>query len=104
MVLQRCTSLSSHRQYGALPALIGQLRNEDAKVVVPILGALRNLSFGRINDENKLMIVRERGLEELMRALKTSRVMEVSSSQVAGGSLPDRFPQSLGFALCRVVM
>jgi hypothetical protein len=65
------------RQYGAIPALIGQLHNEDTKVVVPVLGALRNLSFGRINDENKLMMVREQGLEELMRALTTSRVTEV---------------------------
>ena len=67
-----------YRQYGAIPALIGQLRNEDTKVVMPVLGALRNLSFGRINDENKLMIVREQGLEELMVALKIARVMEVS--------------------------
>ena len=106
MVLQRCASHSIHRQYGAIPALIGQLHNEDTKVVVPVLGALRNLSFGRINDENKLMMVREQGLEELMRALTTSRVTEVSrsSSQVAGGSLPDRLRQSLGFALCCVVM
>ena len=65
------------RQYGAIPALIAQLRNEDTKVAMPVLGALRNLSFGRINDENKVMIVREQGLEELMRALKVSRVMEV---------------------------
>ena len=44
---------------------------------MPVLGAMRNLSFGRVNDENKLMIVREKGLEELMMALKMSRVMEV---------------------------
>ena len=44
---------------------------------MPVLGALRNLSFGRINDENKLMIVREHGLEELTLALKMSRIMEV---------------------------
>jgi hypothetical protein len=65
------------RQFGAIPALIGQLRNEDTKVLMPVLGALRNLSFGRSNDENKLMIVREQGLQELMLALKMSRITEV---------------------------
>ena len=65
------------RQFGAIPALICQLRNEDTKVVVPVLGALRNLSFGRINDENKLNIVREQGLEELTMALKMFRISEV---------------------------
>ena len=44
---------------------------------MPVLGALRNLSFGRSNDENKLQIVREQGLQELMLALKMSRITEV---------------------------
>ena len=70
-------TLTHCRQYGAIPALIGQLRNEDTKVLVPVLGALRNLSFGRINDENKLMIVREQGLEELVLSLRMTRITEV---------------------------
>lgn len=68
------------RQFGAIPALINQLRNEDTKVVMPVLGALRNLSFGRSNDENKLMMVREQGLQELTLALKIRRLTEVQTA------------------------
>lgn len=74
--------ISPSRQFGAIPALISQLHNEDAKVVMPVLGALRNLSFGRSNDENKLMMVREQGLQELMLALKMSRIMEVEYKNI----------------------
>ena len=47
-----------------------------------MLGALRNLSFGRSNEENKLEIAGEHGLSEIMLALGMSRVPEVSSSCV----------------------
>ena len=70
--------LLSHRQYGAIPVLVSQLRNPDTKVQVAILGALRNLSYGRSNDENKLEIAGEHGLPELILSLKMSRVPEVS--------------------------
>lgn len=72
--------ISLYRQFGAIPALINQLRNEDTKVVMPVLGALRNLSFGRSNDENKLMMVREQGLQELTLALKIRRLTEVQTA------------------------
>ena len=57
--------------------LVNQLRNPETKVQISVLGALRNLSFGRANDENKLEIAGEHGLAEVLLALKMSRVSEV---------------------------
>ena len=71
-------SFSTRRQFGAIPVLVSQLRNPDHKVQVSVLGALRNLSFGRSNEENKLEIAGEHGLSEIMLALRMSRVPEVS--------------------------
>ena len=45
---------------------------------IAVLGALRNLSYGRANEENKLQIAGEHGLPEIMLALQMSRVPEVS--------------------------
>ena len=83
------------RQYGAIPVLVKQLRNMDTRAQIAVLGALRNLSFGRTNEANKLEIAGEHGLTEILLALKKSRVSEVrelltsvlwnlSSSQVGG--------------------
>ena len=42
-----------------------------------MLGALRNLSYGRANVENKLQIASDAGLPELSLLLKTTRHSEV---------------------------
>ena len=47
-----------------------------------VLGALRNLSYGRSNEDNKLEIAGEHGLSEIMLALRMSRVPEVSYVRV----------------------
>ena len=78
-------SFSTRRQFGAIPVLVSQLRNPDHKVQVSVLGALRNLSFGRSNEENKLEIAGEHGLSEIMLALRMSRVPEVSCVWVCVG-------------------
>ena len=52
-----------------------------------MLGALRNLSFGRSNEENKLEIAGEHGLSEIMLALRMSRVPEVSCVWVCVGGM-----------------
>jgi hypothetical protein len=57
--------------------LVKQLRNMDTRAQIAVLGALRNLSFGRTNEANKLEIAGEHGLTEILLALKKSRVSEV---------------------------
>ena len=57
--------------------LVKQLRSMDTRVQIAILGALRNLSFGRTNEQNKVEIAGEHGLTEILLALKKSRVAEV---------------------------
>ena len=49
----------------------------DTRAQIAVLGALRNLSFGRTNEANKLEIAREHGLTEILLALKKSKVSEV---------------------------
>ncbi|XP_064385497.1 catenin delta-1-like isoform X2 [Halichondria panicea] len=68
---------SKIRTYGAIPALVNQLRRPETRVQMAVLGALRNLSFGRANDENKMEIAGEHGLAEILLALRMSRVAEV---------------------------
>ncbi|KAL5479579.1 hypothetical protein EMCRGX_G023120 [Ephydatia muelleri] len=65
------------RTFGAIPVLVSQLRNAESRVHIAVLTTMKNLSYGRANDENKLAIVAEQGLEELMNLLKTTRVPEV---------------------------
>ena len=48
---------SIHRQFGTIPVLISQLCNPDTKVQIAVLVALRNLSYGEANEENKLQIM-----------------------------------------------
>ena len=57
--------------------LVKQLRNMDTRAQIAVLGALRNLSFGRTNEANKLEIAGEHGLTEILLALKKSKVSEV---------------------------
>ena len=65
------------RTFGAIPVLVNQLRNPETRVQISVLGALRNLSYGRANNENKLEIAGEHGLAEILLALRMSRVAEV---------------------------
>ena len=46
--------LTMYREFGAIPVLITQLNYPDLKVQLAVLGALRNLSYGRLNDDNKV--------------------------------------------------
>lgn len=68
---------SKIRQFGAIPVLVSQLRNPDTKVQISVLGALRNLSYGRSNDDNKADIAGDHGLQEVLLALKMCRASEV---------------------------
>ena len=99
----RITSSFPSRQFGAIPVLVSQLRNADTKVQISILGALRNLSFGRSNDENKLVIANEHGLPEVMLALKMSRVAEVRRGEgggvTGGGEREEYKPVFFSFSL-----
>lgn len=65
------------RDQGAIPLLIGLLRHPERKVQLAVLGALRNLSFGRMNDTNKMTISQDHGLHELVYQLRSSRSTEV---------------------------
>ena len=67
----------AYRDHGAIPILIGLLRHNERKVQLAVLGALRNLSFGRMNDTNKLTIAQDHGLLELIYQLRSSRSAEV---------------------------
>ena len=67
----------SYSTFGAIPALVAQLRRTETRVQIAVLGALRNLSFGRANDENKMEIAGEHGLAEILLALKMSQIVEV---------------------------
>ena len=58
--------------------LVSQLRNAENKVHIAVLGTLKNVSYGRANDQNKMVIVEEKGLAELMILLKTTRIPEVT--------------------------
>lgn len=68
------------RQYGAIPALISQLRHPDFRVQLAVLGALRNMSYGRTNNESKVEIADDPGLGELTILLKITSHAEVNRS------------------------
>lgn len=57
--------------------LLSLIRHPDNKVQITVLGALKNLSYGRTMDENKHIIASDHSLTEIMVALKNSRVSEV---------------------------
>lgn len=57
------------RQLGGIPPLIELMKNESFMVYRNALGALRNLSYGRQNDENKRQIKNYNGITELMALL-----------------------------------
>ena len=56
---------------------MGLVRHSETKVQITALGALKNLSFGRNMNENRLLIGSDQGLNEIMATLKKSRVSEV---------------------------
>ena len=68
------------RQYGAIPSLVNQLRHPDFRVQLAVLGALRNMSYGRTNNDSKVEIADDPGLGELTILLKITSHAEVSSS------------------------
>lgn len=67
----------THREQGAIPILVSLIRHTDTKVQITVLGALKNLSYGRVTDQNKQVIANDHNLMEIMIALKNSRVSEV---------------------------
>ncbi len=70
-----CIQATVHclRTYGAIPALVNQLRRPETRVQMAVLGALRNLSFGRANDENKMEIAgRSANLHEHVLTIRNS--------------------------------
>lgn len=70
------------RQYGGIQALVGKIRSHDGnfQVQMAILGALRNLSYGRVNVDNKRQIAGDTGLHELSFVLKTTGHAEVQDN------------------------
>lgn len=66
-----------HSDHGAIPVLVSLIRYHDTRVQITVLGALKNLSFGRTMDDNKHTIASDNNLTEIMMALKNSRVAEV---------------------------
>jgi len=56
---------------------VSLVRHSETKVQITALGALKNLSFGRTMNQNRLLIGSDQGLNEIMSVLKKSRVSEV---------------------------
>lgn len=59
--------------------MVTKIRSPDGNhhVQMAVLGALRNLSYGRVNVENKRLIAGDTGLPELSFVLKTTGHPEV---------------------------
>ena len=57
--------------------LLGLLLSDDSRVQHAVLGARRNLSFGRASNANKLEIATELGLRDIAFALHRARSEEV---------------------------
>ena len=87
------------RQYGAIPSLISQLRHPDFRVQLAVLGALRNMSYGRTSNESKVEIADDPGLGELTILLKITSHAEVNISPFLSLSLPLSLPPSLPSSL-----
>jgi len=65
------------RQLGGIPPLVALLNTEIPEIHRPACGALRNLSFGRQNDENKRAIKEAGGISCLVKLLRRSTDNEV---------------------------
>lgn len=81
LILILCCISSAHsflfRQFGGIPALLNQVRNPNSRVQLAVLGALRNLSYGRANNESKIQIAHETGLPHIVYLLRNSSQPEV---------------------------
>lgn len=65
------------RQLGGIPPLVGLLSHEIPEIHRNACGALRNLSYGRQNDENKRAIKNAGGITALVRLLRKTTDNEV---------------------------
>ncbi len=65
------------RQLGGIPPLVGLLQNEIPEIHRNACGALRNLSYGRQNDENKRAIQKVGGIPALVKLLRKTQDNEV---------------------------
>ncbi len=65
------------RQLGGIPPLVQLLSHEIPEIHRNACGALRNLSYGRQNDENKRAIKNAHGVTALVRLLRKSPDSEV---------------------------
>ena len=64
----------SSSEHGAIPVLTSLIRHQDPKVVATVLGALKNLSFGRTTTDNKHAIASDHALMDIMMALRNTQV------------------------------
>ena len=65
------------RQLGGIPPLVGLLQHEIPEIHRNSCGALRNLSYGRQNDENKRAIQKVGGIPALVKLLRKTQDKEV---------------------------
>eukprot|EP00095_Tigriopus_kingsejongensis_P008550 maker-scaffold989_size72935-snap-gene-0.8 protein:Tk08550 transcript:maker-scaffold989_size72935-snap-gene-0.8-mRNA-1 annotation:"catenin delta-2" len=65
------------RQLGGIPPLVNLLSNDIPEIHRNACGALRNLSYGRQNDENKRAIKNAGGIPSLVRLLRKTTDSEV---------------------------
>eukprot|EP00096_Caligus_rogercresseyi_P010900 TRINITY_DN410_c0_g1_i7.p1 TRINITY_DN410_c0_g1~~TRINITY_DN410_c0_g1_i7.p1 ORF type:complete len:914 (-),score=265.78 TRINITY_DN410_c0_g1_i7:1131-3872(-) len=65
------------RQLGGIPPLVALLANDVPEIYRNSCGALRNLSYGRQNDENKRAIKNANGIVNLVRLLRKTPDNEV---------------------------
>eukprot|EP00731_Ephydatia_muelleri_P025434 Em0017g517a len=82
------------RTFGAIPVLVSQLRNAESRVHIAVLTTMKNLSYGRANDENKLAIVAEQGLEELMNSAEDNTCSRVVCNMAACEALKQQILDS----------
>ena len=57
ILIQYIIQICYHRNLGGIPALVELVKNEIPEVHRAACGCLRNLSYGRSNDENKVRFI-----------------------------------------------
>ena len=85
------------RSLGGIPILVELLGNPTPDIHKCACGALRNISFGKANEENKVAIKNAGGVPALIRLLRTTRDPDVRDKQalfLSFPSLPIPFPFS----------
>ena len=65
------------REMGGIQPLVGLLGNPMVKIHRAACGSLRNLSFGKMHEENKVKIKANGGIPALARLVRTSTDAEV---------------------------